>query len=78
MGVPYVWVLDPETKQAYDATPLKVSARSRAVSSTENPTLEVPLNEIFGLANRRRVFCFRLSTWRAKPNRPARFPSARW
>ena len=27
MGVPYVWVLDPETKQAFTATQRKVSRK---------------------------------------------------
>jgi Uma2 family endonuclease len=45
MGVPYVWVLDPETKQAFTATGLQ-EVKS-GVLKTENPTLEVPLGEIF-------------------------------
>jgi Uma2 family endonuclease len=48
MGVPYVWVLDPTTKTAYSATP---SERTQQVSSgvlkTLNPSVEVPLSEIF-------------------------------
>jgi len=48
MGVPYVWVLDPSTKTAYTATP---SGRTQQVTSgvlkTQNPSVEVPLSEIF-------------------------------
>jgi Uma2 family endonuclease len=48
MGVPYVWVLDPETKQAYTATPAEGLREVRTgILKTENPTLEVPLSEIF-------------------------------
>src|SRR5580704_15393974 len=43
MGVPYVWVLDPETKQAYAATPAEGLREVRtSILKTENPTLEVP------------------------------------
>ena len=48
MGVPYVWVLDPSTKTAYMATP---SERTRQVANgllkTQNPSVEVPISEIF-------------------------------
>jgi len=48
MGVPFVWVLDPQTREAYVATS---AAGLREVKSgvlrTENPVLEVPLAEIF-------------------------------
>jgi Uma2 family endonuclease len=48
MGVPYVWVLDPGTKTAYSATP---SQRTQQVTTgilkTLNPSVEVPLSEIF-------------------------------
>jgi Uma2 family endonuclease len=48
MGVPYVWVLDPETKQAYTATPAEgLRELKTGVLKSENPTLEVPLSEIF-------------------------------
>jgi Uma2 family endonuclease len=48
MGVPYVWVLDPETKQAYTTTPAEgLRELKSGVLKTENPTLEVPLSEIF-------------------------------
>jgi Uma2 family endonuclease len=48
MGVPYVWVLDPETRKAYSAT--KSTGLTEVMSGvlrTENPTLEMPLGEIF-------------------------------
>jgi Uma2 family endonuclease len=48
MGVPYAWVLDPQTEQAYCVTAaggwLEVTD---GVPRTENPVLEVPLSEIF-------------------------------
>ena len=48
MGVPYVWVLDPETKQAFTATAATgLQEVKSGVLKTENPTLEVPLGEIF-------------------------------
>jgi Uma2 family endonuclease len=45
-GVRYVWVLDPSSKEAYAYTAAgfeKVGASLR----TENPAIEIPLNEIF-------------------------------
>ena len=48
MGVPYVWVLNPETKQAYAATPAEgLREVKTGVLKTESPALEVPLGEIF-------------------------------
>jgi len=48
MGVPYVWVLDPETKQAFTATAAAgLQEVKSGVLKTQNPTLEVPLGEIF-------------------------------
>jgi Uma2 family endonuclease len=48
MGVPYVWVLDPQTRTAYCAT---AAEGLREIKSgtliTENPALEVPLAELF-------------------------------
>jgi Uma2 family endonuclease len=48
MGVAYVWVLDPETRQAYTAT-LTDGLREvkTGVLATANPAFEVPLNEVF-------------------------------
>ena len=47
MGVPNVWVLDPETKQAYTVTSGGLREVKSGVLATENPRLEVPLGEIF-------------------------------
>ncbi len=48
MGVPYVWVLDPETRQAYTATPAEgLREVKTGVLKNENPALEVPLSELF-------------------------------
>jgi Uma2 family endonuclease len=48
MGVAYVWVLDPKLKLAYTATAAEgLRELKNTVLRTENPTLEVPLNEIF-------------------------------
>ncbi len=48
MGVAYVWVLDPKLKLAYTATSAEgLRELKNTVLRTENPTLEVPLNEIF-------------------------------
>jgi Uma2 family endonuclease len=48
MGVPYVWVLDPQTKQAYRATLAEGLREVKdGVLRTESPVLEVPLGEIF-------------------------------
>jgi Uma2 family endonuclease len=48
MGVPYVWVLNPETRQAYVATPSEALRETKTgVLKTENPAFEVPLSEIF-------------------------------
>ena len=44
MGVPYVWVLDPRTKQAYVATTADGLREVKSgVLATANPAFEVPL-----------------------------------
>ncbi len=46
MGVPYVWIFDPKTKQAYAVT----AGGLREVTdvlATENPAIEMPLSEVF-------------------------------
>ncbi len=49
MGVPYVWVLDPQTKQAYVATAAEGLREVKSgVLTTANPAFEVPLAEVFG------------------------------
>lgn len=48
MGVPFVWVLDPETKQAFIATPKDGLREVKdGVLRTQNPTFEVELSEFF-------------------------------
>jgi Uma2 family endonuclease len=48
MGVSYVWVLDPETKQAYVATAADgLREVKTGVLTTANPAFEVPLAEVF-------------------------------
>ena len=48
MGVPYVWVLDPQTKRAFFATSTEgLREVTGGVLRTEDPALEVPLAEIF-------------------------------
>jgi Uma2 family endonuclease len=44
-GVPYVWILDPETHKAWRCTPGAMVEVSEL--RTENPTLVVPLEELF-------------------------------
>jgi len=48
MGVAYVWVIDPQTRKAYAATPASGLCEVRTgILATENPAIELPLNEIF-------------------------------
>lgn len=48
MGVPYVWVVDSQTRQAYVATPAEGLREVKdGVLRTENPTFHVPLSELF-------------------------------
>jgi Uma2 family endonuclease len=48
MGVPYVWVLDPETRQAFTATAAEgLKEVKTGALRTENPVLELPLSEGF-------------------------------
>jgi Uma2 family endonuclease len=48
MGVPNVWLLDPQTRRAYTATIAEGLAEVKSgVLRTENPAFEVPLDEIF-------------------------------
>jgi len=48
MGVCYVWVLDPSSKRAYIATTETGFRETRErVLKTENPVLELPLDEVF-------------------------------
>lgn len=46
MGVPYIWVIDPETRQAYVATPAEgLREVTDGILRTENPAFHVPLSE---------------------------------
>ena len=48
MGVPYVWVLDPQTKQAFTATAAEgLKEVTTGMLRTENPVLELPLTDSF-------------------------------
>ena len=48
MGVRYVWVLDPSNRRAYTATAETGLRETReTVLKTENPALELPLDEVF-------------------------------
>ena len=48
MGVPYIWVVDPETRKAFLATATEeLQEVAGGILRTENPALEVPLSEIF-------------------------------
>lgn len=44
-GIPYVWILDPKTHQAWRCTPGEM--RQEAELRTENPAILEPLEEIF-------------------------------
>ena len=46
-GVRYVWVLDPQTKEAFVYTATGVQEIKEGALRTENPAIEVPLGEIF-------------------------------
>ncbi len=47
MGVPNVWVIDPENRLAHIATPSGDLHRVTDFLRTSDPVLEVPLSEIF-------------------------------
>ena len=48
MGVPFVWVLDPQTKHAFIITHAEGLREVKdGVLRTHNPTFEVPLSEFF-------------------------------
>jgi Uma2 family endonuclease len=47
-GVPYVWALDPARKEAFAATAKEGFCETKSgVLATEDPTLEMPLSEVF-------------------------------
>ena len=46
MGVPYVWILDPQTKRAYIATPADgLREVTDGILRTENPAFHIPVTE---------------------------------
>jgi Uma2 family endonuclease len=45
-GVPYVWILDPKSRQAWRCSPGEM--RQEPELRTDNPAILVPLDEIFG------------------------------
>jgi Uma2 family endonuclease len=48
MGVPYIWVLDPQTKRAFIETPADGLREVKdGFLRTENPSFIVPLSEFF-------------------------------
>lgn len=46
-GVPYVWVVNPENRRAWTYTKLGSLEVTDGVLRTQNPSLEIPLAEIF-------------------------------
>jgi len=44
-GVPYVWVIDPETRRAWSYTKSGGTEILDGILRTENPSLEIPLGE---------------------------------
>ena len=48
MGVPFVWVIDPEARKAYTVTSSQgMHEITDGILRTANPTFELPLGEIF-------------------------------
>ncbi len=48
LGVAYVWVVDPQSRNAYSATAATGLCEVKTgVLKTENPALELPLAELF-------------------------------
>ncbi len=46
-GIRYVWILDPETKEAYIHTTAGVQKVTDGFLRTETPAIEVPLSAVF-------------------------------
>lgn len=46
-GVPYIWVIDPESRRAWSYTKSGSTEILDGILRTENPSLEIPLSEIF-------------------------------
>jgi Uma2 family endonuclease len=47
-GVPYVWVVNPETRRAYIHTAEGNRESKDGLLRAENPKIEVPLAKLFG------------------------------
>ena len=48
MGVPYIWVVDPQARTAYSFTAAEgLHEVKSGILKTENPAIEVPLDELF-------------------------------
>ena len=48
-GVRYIWVIDPATRRAWAHTKEGVEEVKSGIPRTDNPTLTVPLSEIFAV-----------------------------
>ena len=48
LGIPYIWVINPETHRAFVHTPQGSHEVKDGVLRAESVNIEVPLNEIFG------------------------------
>jgi len=46
-GVRYVWILDPQTKQAFTYTNEGMHEAKDGFLRTDNPAIEIPLDQIF-------------------------------
>lgn len=46
-GIGYVWLIDPRAKRGWVCTPGTISEAKDGILRTENPSLEVPLTELF-------------------------------
>jgi Uma2 family endonuclease len=47
LGVLYIWVLDPESKEAFVYTARGMEHVTDGILRTENPPIEIPLSEVF-------------------------------
>jgi len=53
MGVPFVWLIDPLTRGAWIYTSSGKKAASDGMLQTASPNLEISLQELFQIADRR-------------------------
>ncbi len=48
MGVPHIWVLDPQTRAAYSFTAAEGLREIKSgILKTENPAIEIKLDDLF-------------------------------